>query len=420
MNQLIERAILVGLRMPNDDLFDHSMEELYQLAEANHIEVVTHLVQQADAPTPDFFIGSGKVGELKALYESMEANLIIFNDELSPVHIRNLEKQLQAKVIDRTILILDIFVKRARTKEAMLQVALAQHQYMLPRIIGLHQSLSRQKSGTGSKGPGEQQIELDRRRLKDEITRIRKELKVLVEQRRVQRVRRKKNEQFTIAIAGYTNAGKSTLMNRLLSLSVRDPLKEVFVKDMPFATLETSTRLVELPNTHRFLLTDTVGFISKLPHHLIEAFKSTLEEIQEADLILHVLDGSDPYHDVHLNVAEQVLSEIGVQDIPVIYVMNKCDKTAYDVFLQQQPNVSISALTGQGIDQLLLKIEEFLSPLYTTLQLYIPFEQARDRALLYEQGVVTKHDEDDRGEIFEVHVHRSLAHQWVRYRRDIQ
>lgn len=419
MQQQTEKAILVGLQLPSDTLFEQSMSELHQLALANGIEVVGEIKQISDAPTPNFFVGSGKVNDIKALYSQTEANLIIFNDELSPVHIRNLEKAIEAKIIDRTILILDIFAKRAHTREAMLQVELAQKQYMLPRIIGLHASLSRQKSGVGSKGPGEQQIELDRRRIKNDISRIRDELKSLVEQRRMQRHRRKKNAIFTVAIAGYTNAGKSTLVNSLLSFSTTlSANKSVLVKDMPFATLETATRLVELSNKHQFLVTDTVGFVSRLPHHLVEAFKSTLEEINEADLIIHVVDASNPLHDEQIKVVQAVLQDIGVTQNNVVYALNKTDRCSSEVYIKETPVLPISAKTGLGLINLVKLIDLQVSNHYSTIEVFLPFEANADRAALFQNGYVISQEETQSGELFRVDLPKNLVHRWLKYRQE--
>lgn len=419
MQHIQEKAILVGLQLPDDLLFEESMKELHQLALANGIEVVGEIKQISDSPTPNFYVGSGKVHDIKELYLQAEANLVIFNDELSPVHLRNLEKSIEAKIIDRTILILDIFAKRARTREAMLQVELAQKQYMLPRIIGLHASLSRQKSGVGSKGPGEQQIELDRRHIKNDISRIRHELEDLVEQRRVQRHRRKKNSIFTVAIAGYTNAGKSTLMNAILSSSELNNTKTVFVKDMPFATLETSTRLIELPNKHQFLITDTVGFVSRLPHHLVEAFKSTLEEINEADLIIHVVDAANAIHDEQIKVVQAVLADIGVTQHNVIYALNKIDLCNTEVFIKETPSLTLSAKTGLGLNKLVSHIDSQLAARYETLDLLIPFEASAARAALFENGHIEMHEETTNGERFKVNLPKELLYRWVQYRQDL-
>lgn len=369
----MEDAILVGLDLGKDSHIKESMLELANLAEACEVNVLHTVVQKRDAPTPNYYIGEGKLNEIKDMINTLDANLVIFNDELSPSHIRNLENKLEIKVIDRTVLILDIFAKRAKTKEAMLQVELAQAKYFMPRVVGMYKYLSRQKSGTGSKGPGEQQLELDRRLLRDKITKLKKDLKEMVTVRRTQRERRKKNNIPTVALTGYTNSGKSTLMNAIIEMSSTETEKYVFEKNMLFATLETQTRNIHLQNNHHFLLTDTVGFIDRLPHQLVDAFKSTLEEISEASLILHVIDLSNQDFEEQIHVVESVLKEIGVHDIPVIYVGNKIDLLKDGQHLQRSPSINISALNNQHIDRLLEMIDQSLNKTITEVTLLIPF-----------------------------------------------
>ncbi len=373
----MEKAILIGLDINRDINFNNSMLELENLAIACNIEVLEKMVQKRDAPTPNYYIGEGKVDEIKQAIDTLDANLVIFNDELSPSHIKNLEEKLETKVIDRTILILDIFAKRAKTKEAMLQVELAQSEYLLPRIVGSYDDLSRQRSGVGSKGPGEQQLELDRRLLRARISKIKRELNKLVTVRRTQRRKRKKNHVKIVAIAGYTNSGKSTLMNTLLRHSSETNEKYVHEKNMFFATLETVTRKMSLENNHDFLLTDTVGFIDKLPHNLIEAFKSTLEEIAEADLILHVIDISNPYHEDHILTVNEVLKDIGVVDIPVIYVYNKTDLVSGNPIMRPEDSIKISALHDYNIDKLLDIIDKKIFKNEHKVHMFIPFKESK-------------------------------------------
>lgn len=368
----MEKAILVGLDLGNDEFFEETMEELYNLANACHIEVLDKLTQKKDAPTPNFYIGEGKVDELKALVDLHEANVVIFNDELSPSHIRNIEKKLEIKVIDRTVLILDIFARRAKTKEAMLQVELAQSEYMLPRVVGMNKSLSRQKSGTGSKGPGEQQLELDRRVLRDKITKLKRELKELVKVRRTQREKRSKSIMKTVALTGYTNSGKSTLMNTIIDHTDLQEKTHTLSADMLFATLETKTRKISLEKNNDFLLTDTVGFIRKLPHDLVEAFKSTLEEIKESSLILHVIDIANPNFEHQIQTVESVLKDIGVTDVPIIYVLNKIDLLEDIPVFDRDNSIFVSAKNDEYIDRLLKMISDIL---YKTIDvtMIIPF-----------------------------------------------
>lgn len=386
MGEIMEKAILVGLETPESYHFKEAMEELKNLALACNIEVLDTITQRLNSPTPNFYVGSGKVEEIKQAVTTLEANVVVFDDELSPSHIRNLEKALDVKVIDRSILILDIFARRAKTKEAMLQVELAQCEYMLPRVVGLYSSLSRQKSGTGSKGPGETKLELDRRILKDRAYHLKQELKELVTIRRVQREKRKKEDVFTVALAGYTNAGKSTMLNKLLEFSAQNSEKYVFEKDMLFATLETSTRNITLTNKHQFLVTDTVGFISKLPHHLIEAFKSTLEEITEASLILHVIDAANEECVQQMEVVEEVLTKLGASDIPTIYVFNKIDLVKEKQVFDKHPQISVSAVTGEGMKELVELIDTTLYNKMHHVKMVLPFDKGNIYGFLRENA----------------------------------
>lgn len=413
----MEKAILVGLQLPESHDFEYMMQELHSLCEACDVEVVGTIVQSLDKPLSATYIGSGKAEEVKAAVVAMEAKMVIFDDELSPTHIRNLEKIIEAKVIDRTILILDIFARRARTREAMLQVEIAQCEYMLPRIIGLNRSFSRQSGGTGSKGPGEKQLELDRRVLKDRVFHLKEELKDLVSVRRTQREKRKKGDALTVAIAGYTNSGKSTLLNKMLEFSVENSEKYVFEKNMLFATLETATRAILLKNNHRFLMTDTVGFISKLPHHLIEAFKSTLEEIKEASLIVHVVDASNPEHNKQIEVVENVLRSLEVVDVPILYVFNKVDLCSVPVTSERHPLLSISALTGQGMPELVKKIDEMLYSHLHRVKLLLPYDKGQIFSFLKEKANVFSSEYGNDGVLVDVELndyHFNLYRQYVK------
>ena len=353
MEEIIQRAILVGVDLNNDKNFDYSVEELKNLAEACSVQVVGVLTQKLERVNPACYIGTGKVDEVALLVEQNDANLVIFNDELSPSQIRNLEHGLQCKVIDRTILILDIFASRAKTREAQLQVEVAQLKYMMPRLIGLNASLSRQAGGIGSKGPGEKKLELDRRRIEEQVHKLNKELDSLVLARQNQRKLRKRNSTPVVALVGYTNAGKSTTMNALLTVSNAQSEKSVFEKNMLFATLETSTRHIQLPDNKQFLLTDTVGFVSKLPHQLVKAFRSTLEEVTEADLLLHVVDLSHPEFQTQIEITNKVLDELGVKETPMVYVYNKADLVEDEFTPSTKEAVRISAKNLTNIDTLI-------------------------------------------------------------------
>ena len=407
----MEDAILVGLNLEKDDNFENSMSELANLATACEVNVLHTITQKRKLPTANFYIGKGKVQEILEVVNTLDANLVIFNDELSPSHIRNLEEQLNIKVIDRTVLILDIFAKRAKTKEAMLQVELAQAKYFMPRVIGMHKHLSRQKSGTGSKGPGEQKLELDRRLLRNKITKLRRDLDDLVKVRRTQREKRKKKDIFTVALTGYTNSGKSTLMNSIIDIATTHKEGYVFEQNMLFATLETKTKRIHLDNNHVFLLTDTVGFIDRLPHHLVEAFKSTLEEISEASLILHVIDTSNKDYENQIATVEEVLKSLGIKDIPIIYVFNKIDQVEEKPILTKEHAMFTSAIDNYNVDKLLELIDEFLYKTITVVDMLIPFKQSEVFSVLKETSNVlsTKYTEegtDIKVEVNEFHLNK--------------
>ncbi|MFJ7408383.1 MULTISPECIES: GTPase HflX [unclassified Lysinibacillus] len=389
---LLEKAILVGVNLRNDKHFEYSMEELTNLAEALNVEVLGVVTQNLERVTPSHYVGTGKIEEIKTFYEEAQANLVIFNDELSPSQIRNLERDLETKVIDRTMLILDIFGRRAKTREAQMQVELAQLQYMLPRLVGLHASLSRQGGGTGggfkNRGAGETKLELDRRKIEDQISKIKKELEQVKEQRETQRKQRRKNAVPVVSIVGYTNAGKSTIMNQLLAKIGQEDHKQVFEKDMLFATLETSVRYIELHDKKSFLLTDTVGFVSKLPHHLVKAFRSTLEEARDADLLLHVVDVSNAEHGFMMDVTNETLKAVGVEGIPTIYVYNKADLANVPYPVISGDNIWISAKQGNGLDELLQIIRQHIFSDYVTCKMLIPYEQGNVVSYLNENATI--------------------------------
>lgn len=380
MEEMKQKVIVVGVNLKGtDEHFEYSMQELKGLAAACNLEVVGELVQNLQHVNRSHYIGAGKLQELVRMIEELDADQIIFNDELTPSQIRVLEQQLHRRVIDRTMLILDIFAARASTREAKLQVEIAQLQYLLPRLIGRRKDLGRQGGGAGLKnrGAGETKLELDRRKIEEKIAQLSKELETIVSQRETQRKRRRKNDLPVVSLTGYTNAGKSTLMNAMLDLFRLDDEKQVFEKDMLFATLETSVRKITLPDNKTFLLTDTVGFIDKLPHQLVKAFRSTLEEVIEADLLLHVIDYADPRHQQLMEVTEQTLREIGASDIPMIYVYNKADLVDAEVELPRVEGnkVYISAKEKIGIDELAEVIASHIFKDYMQCQLLIPYDE---------------------------------------------
>lgn len=406
METLVERAILVGVQTQGDEHFAYSMEELGNLAEAIEVEVVGEITQNLERPHPSYYVGGGKVEEIRRFYETADANLVIFNDELSPTQIRNLENGLACKVIDRTMLILDIFARRARTKEARMQVDLAQLQYMLPRLVGLRASLSRQGGGTGggfqNKGAGETKLELDRRIIEDQIAKLRRELEHMEGQRETQRKRRKRSGLPVVSLVGYTNAGKSTLLNRLLEKIEAEDDKQVFEKDMLFATLDTSVRKVRLPDNKAFLLTDTVGFVSKLPHHLVKAFRSTLEEARDADLLLQVVDVSHEEHQFMIEVTNDTLVDVGVENIPTIHVLNKADQTTIPYPAVKGNQIWLSAKTGEGLDELVELIKKTVFASYVTCKVLVPFERGDIVSYLNEYAHVKSVEYEEDGTLMTV------------------
>lgn len=400
VDTLQEYAVLVGVSLQKDEHFDYSMEELENLANALNVEVVGYITQNLERVNPSHYVGTGKIAEIKSLYDESGANIVIFNDELSPSQIRNLEEELACKVIDRTMLILDIFGRRAKTREAQLQVELAQLQYMLPRLIGLRSSLSRQGGGTGggfkNRGAGETKLELDRRKIEDQISKIKKELEQVAAQRTTQRKQRQKQALPVVSLVGYTNAGKSTVMNQLLAKTGQDEHKQVFEKNMLFATLETSVRQIELADNKSFLLTDTVGFVSKLPHHLVKAFRSTLEEAREADVLLHVVDVSNKEYRYMMDVTDETLKAVGVENIPTIHVYNKTDLTELPYPLVSGDHIWLSAKENQGLDELLTMIRQEVFADYVKCNLVVPYDDGQVVSYLNDHATIlaTAYEED--------------------------
>ena len=383
MKEIQEKALLVGLNLTtivkkNDDIdTNESMEELKELTKAAGAEVVGSLIQNKHSVDAAYYIGKGKVEEIRAYSDSLDATLVIFNDELSGAQIRNIENVVGRKVIDRTTLILDIFAQRALSKEGKLQVELAQLKYRLPRLYGMGGEMSRTGAGIGTRGPGEQKLEIDKRHILNKAADIRRELKEVKKNRETQRVKRLKSNIPIVALVGYTNAGKSTLLNELIKTHKDyEQEKEVFVKDMLFATLDVTLRKALLPNKKEFLVVDTVGFVSKLPHDLVEAFKATLEEVQYADLILHVIDATNTSYELQKSTTEGVLKELGVNDKKHILVYNKVDKLELDIYPKSQEDiVYISAKQGINMDKLLNMIEIALMENTYSVSLMLPYER---------------------------------------------
>lgn len=389
------KAILVGLDLNSKEDFEHSMQEMESLCEACNLDVCCTITQKLPHPEAGTYLGSGKVDEVAMYAKNLEAEYCVFEANLSPAQQKNLQNIIGIPVWDRTNLILEIFSRRAKTREARLQVESAYLQYMLPRLSGMWQHLGRQGGGSGSmsnKGVGETQIELDRRHIKSRIAELGRELKAIAKTRDTQRMGRKKGAVPLVAMVGYTNAGKSTLMNKLLRDSGSEEDKSVFEKDMLFATLDTSIRRITFGDNKDFLLSDTVGFIEDLPHGLIKAFRSTLEEAANADLLLIVLDSSDPYWRQHRLVAEDTLKELNADKIPRIYVMNKADvekeANSGEVRLSDK-TVYVSARRGNGIDELVAMIKSELYARMCRMNLLIPYKNGELVSKLHEKANIT-------------------------------
>ena len=371
------KAILVGVSLGED--ISYSLEELEGLAEAAGIETLGVMTQNAEKINAATYIGKGKLDELAELVHNMEADLVVFNDELSGMQLRNIEDACGCRVIDRTILILDIFADRATSMEGKLQVELAQLQYRMPRLLGFGKALSRLGGGIGTRGPGEKKLETDRRHIQRRMDEIKKEIAEVKANRSVQRSKRQKSGLPVAALVGYTNAGKSSIMNRLLAASDKAD-KQVFEKDMLFATLDTAQRLITLDDRCSFLLIDTVGFVSKLPHALVDAFKATLEEVTEADLLLHVVDASFEGSDFQQSVTREVLKSLGADGKPSLTVYNKIDLVDAEELAEKQlssgkDSCFVSTKTGKGYDELIARIRSGLFADLQKVQLLVPYDK---------------------------------------------
>jgi len=403
-----ERAVLVGVALNGTDDLQESLAELAALADTAGSEVVGTVTQVRREIDPAYFIGRGKAEELARLCAEVRADLVIVDHELSPAQARNLENLLGVRVVDRTELILDIFAKRARTKQAMLQVELAQLQYQLPRLRRMWQHLSRLGGGIGTRGPGETQLEVDQRRAKKRIAELQRQLQEIQRQTSARVQTRKERNLFTVALVGYTNVGKSTLMNALTKA-------QVFVEDRLFATLDATTRVLVLPDGHKVLLTDTIGFIRNLPPHLIASFHATLEEVRTADLLLHVADASHPALDERIAVVERTLQEIGASGKPTILVLNKADQLPPDWdrqrFKRRYPNaLLVSALTGEGLDELKERIyAEYARQRLVRLHAQLTLQAQEVVAFAFRHGTVRRLEYHETAIVLEAELERHLA-----------
>ena len=379
------RAVLVGLNSrvldPQDNASDATLDELSALLDTAGGVAVGQVLQNKDAPDPRTFIGEGKLAEVKDLVKVLDADLVLFDNSLSPSQLRVLTQELGVQVLDREALILDIFAQRAQTKEGRLQVELAQYQYLLPRLTGMWTHLERQEGAIGTRGPGETQLETDRRHIRKKISKLKEDLEEVRRVRAVQRERREKNQVPVVALVGYTNAGKSTLLNTLTGESIP-------ANNRLFDTLDTTTRTLELSDTCTVLLSDTVGFIRKLPTHLVAAFKATLEELTFADLLLHVIDASNPAWMEQAEVVEGLILSLGAAETPRLEVFNKCDLCPGEILPHGEDRVAVSARTGEGLDQLRAEMARRLDAGRKKVTLSIPYGQGGVLDQLYREAQV--------------------------------
>lgn len=403
-----ERLILAAVCVNKNDDTEQSLVELKELAQTAGAETVATVIQNLDAPVSATYLGKGKMEEIRLLAEQLDATTLVCDDELSPVQLKNLEDAVGIKVIDRTILILDIFAQRAVTKEGKLQVELAQLRYRATRLVGLGRSLSRLGGGIGTRGPGEKKLEMDKRLIKDRISQLKSELADVESQRRTTRVLRTSNEMPVVAIVGYTNAGKSTLLNKLTGAGVLE-------QDQLFATLDPTTRKYKLESGQEVLLTDTVGFIRKLPHHLVEAFKSTLEEAKYADIILHVVDSSNEDFQMQMHVVYDTLRQLKVEDKVVITAFNKVDKLETDVVLKDlraDETIKISAKSGDYLDGLMNLIEEVLRKQKVLIEKVFPYDQAGRIQQIRKYGQLLIEEYRQEGIFVKAYVPHKLYNEW--------
>lgn len=404
MKEQQERFVLVGVAASDNDDTVRSLEELEELVATAGADTVGKLIQNRESIHPGTYIGKGKIEEVRALVLETDATGVICDDELTPVQLKNLEDALQMKVLDRTVIILDIFADHASTREGKIQVELAQLRYRSTRLIGMRNSLSRLGGGIGTRGPGEKKLEIDRRLIKERITQLRRELEEVKQNRETSRSLRNKNKLPVVAIVGYTNAGKSTLLNFLTNAGVLE-------EDKLFATLDPTTRSLALASGQQILLTDTVGFIRKLPHHLIEAFRSTLEEAKYADIILHVVDSSNPDVDSQMHIVYDTLNKLGIQDKVIITAFNKQDKPEAEQVMKDfkaDYTVKISAKTGKDIDKLLELIERILNERKILIERLFSYQDAGKIQVIRKYGQLLEEEYQQEGIYVKAYVPKDI------------
>lgn len=398
----VEQVVLICVDIGDYDA-ERSLDELQELAASAGAQVVSRVIQKKDSYDSATVLGSGRLQEVAEFVQAHEIDAVIFDNELSPAQQKNVEKALETKVIDRTTLILDIFAQRARSSEGRLQVELAQLRYRLPRLMGLGTSLSRLGGGIGTRGPGETKLESDRRHIRRRIHNLEEQLEELEQRHDLLHQRRKKDGVISVAIVGYTNVGKSTLLNTLTDAGV-------LAKDMLFATLDPTSRALTLPDGRKVMLVDTVGLVSRLPHHLVEAFKSTLEEAVNADLILNVCDVSSPEFDNQLAVTKQVLKDLGAENVPVLTVLNKCDLAEIPPMTLDKQTAAISAKDGIGLETLLLKIALNLPETHKHLQMILPYDKAGLASEIRINGKVLEEEYRAEGVFLDAQVDIKICH----------
>lgn len=390
--EVLDKAFLVGVNINDDPDYERSMAELSELAKACNMEVVGRAEQNLPHVNQAFYVGTGKVDEIKAAASMLGADIVIFDNSLTPSQLRNLQNRIELTIMDRTNLILEIFSKRAKTKEARMQVEIASLQYALPRLIGMGEVLSRQGGTSGggmsNKGAGEKKLELDRRRINHRVTELNRELKDIETERSTQRKQRQASGIPLVALVGYTNAGKSTLLNRMVDEYVKEESRKVMAKDMLFATLDTTVRKITPPGRQPFLMSDTVGFISNLPHHLVKAFRSTLDEVKYADLLLHVVDYSDPEYQEQIKVTRETLKDLGADHIPCIYIFNKADKELSDLPVLLNDKIYMSAKEGIGHEELLQMIYDKVFAGHVQCAMMIPYDKGSLVSYFQKEGMI--------------------------------